>query len=65
MTWIVPLALSVLLGLIAHLVWRKITPEGDPDYEALMPLMLFIGSSVIWGLFGIYHLNNWFWGFYA
>lgn len=65
MTWIVPLALTVLLGLVAHLLSREIAPEGDPDYETLMPLMLLIGSSVIWGLFGLYHLNNWLWGFSA
>jgi hypothetical protein len=63
MTWLVPLALTLLLGLSAYFAWRQLAPDGNPDYDALMPLMVVTGSVVIWGLFGLYNLNNWFWGF--
>jgi hypothetical protein len=63
MTWFVPLAVTLLLGLSAYFTWRQLAPDGNPDYDALMPLMVVTGSLVIWGLFGLYNLNNWFWGF--
>jgi hypothetical protein len=63
MTFVVPLALTTIFGLITYLVWRKLAPDRNPDYNMVMPLTLMTGSLVIWGLFGFYHLNNWYWGF--
>ena len=63
MSWVVPLALTFLLAIVAYLILRKVAPDRNPDYDSLLPLLLGTGSFVIWGLFGLYHLNNWFWGF--
>jgi hypothetical protein len=65
MSWIVPLAFTVVLALVTYLIWRKVVPDCHPCHDPLMPLMLGTGSSVVWGLFGLYHLNNWYWGIAA
>jgi len=58
----VPLGFTTVLSLIIYLTWRKVVPYCCPLRDPLMPLMLLTGSSVIWGLFGTYQLNNWYWG---
>ena len=64
------MAFTVILALVTYLIWRKVVPDCHPLRDPflrdpLMPLMLGTGSSVVWGLFGLYHLNNWYWGIAA
>lgn len=65
MTWIVPLAFTFVLSLVTYLIWRKVVPDCNPLRDPLVPLMVGTGSFVVWGLFGFYHLNNWYWGIAA
>jgi hypothetical protein len=63
MFWIVPMCLSVIQGLVTYLIWRKVAHDCPPQKDATMLLMLVMGASVMWGLFGVNELNNWYWGF--
>jgi hypothetical protein len=61
MPWVVPVSFTVIQGLVTYWLWRMIVPDCSPRRDPLMALMVTTGSLVIWGLFGAYHLNNWYW----
>jgi hypothetical protein len=63
MSWIVLTSYTVIFGLITYLIWRKVDPETKPHRDPLMPLLLALVSVVIWGIYWVYHLANWYWGF--
>jgi hypothetical protein len=63
MEWTLPLGLNVIQSLLIYLGWRKVLPESLRDPALL--LMIILGSSVIWSLYGAYQLNIWYWGLSA
>ena len=63
MEWTLPLGLNVIQSLLIYLAWRKVVPGSRRD-PALV-IMIIMGSSVIWSLFGAYYFNNWYWGLEA
>jgi hypothetical protein len=62
MSWIIPFSYTIIFGLITYLIWRKVDPDTKPHRDPLMPLMLAVSSLVIWGIYSVYHLTNWYWG---
>ena len=61
MEWTLPFGLNVIQAQLIYLVWRKVDPECRPLRDPALPMMIMLGSSVIWSLYGLYHLNNWYW----
>ena len=65
MSWVIPFSYTIIFGLITYLIWRKVDPDTKPHRDPLMPLMLAVSSLVIWGIYSVYHLTNWYWGIEA
>jgi len=62
MSWIIPLALNSAILLICCLIGRVFGTEKGPDVEGLFAVATFMQSSLIWGMFGAFRLNEWYWG---
>ena len=65
MEWTLPFGLNVIQSLLIYLAWRKVDSDCKPLRDPALYMMILCGSSVIWFLYGSYHLNNWYWGLAA
>jgi hypothetical protein len=62
MFWIIPLTLNFAIVLISYLVGRAFTSTDGSDVDVLLPFVALMQSTVVWGLFGVYWLNDCYWG---
>jgi hypothetical protein len=62
MSWMLPLALNSAILLISCLVGRVFANRDGQDVDVIFAFATLTQSAIVWGLFGAYRLNEWYWG---
>jgi hypothetical protein len=62
MSWMIPVGLNSAILLISCLIGRVFANRDGPDVDILFALATLTQSAIVWGLFGAYRLNEWYWG---
>ena len=62
MSWMIQLAFNSAILLISCLIGRVFANRDGQEVDVLFAFATFTQSAIIWGLFGSYWLNEWYWG---
>jgi hypothetical protein len=62
MSWMIPLVFNSAILLISCLIGKVFSPTKGSDVEGVFAVATLMQSSLIWGMFAAYRLNEWYWG---
>jgi hypothetical protein len=60
MSWVIPFAVNFAIVLVSYLIGRV---SQSTDFDDILPFVTLMQSVLVWGLFAVYWLNDWYWGF--
>lgn len=63
MSWMLPIAVNFGVVLTSYFIVKMVVSPNERLFDDMLPLVTIIQSVVIWGMFGVYWLNDWYWNF--